>query len=115
MARKVTDYKVHTLTFDPKLVEAVMNRHKKGESLANIAKALKIGKGKAAMGLLIATTDRISIDDPAAITKDRRGGSSWGRLAARYGVTEGTARATYEAAADEPASALDFRRKARAV
>jgi hypothetical protein len=36
-----------------------------------------------------------------------------GYLAARYGVTEGTARAAYVAATGQPFTALDYRRKAR--
>jgi hypothetical protein len=112
------DYTVRPLSFDDKLVKAVMARRKKGESTAKVAQALKIGAGRAAMAELIGTNERITITDPAklarAIVKDRKAGASWGLLAARYGVTEGTTRAAYEAAAGEPFTALDFRRKAAA-
>lgn len=112
---KVKDYKVRTLTFDGKLVKQVMDRRAKGEPVAKIAKALKVGQGKAAMAELIGTNPRITIDDPAAlakaIVKDRKAGASWGLLSARYGVTEGTTRAAYEAAAGEPFASLDFRKK----
>jgi hypothetical protein len=112
------DYTVRTLSFDPELVKKVMARRKKGESIATIAQALKVGAGKAAMAELIGTSKRVNIADPAklakAIVKDRMAGASWGKLAAVYGVTEGTARAAYEAAAGEPFTSLDFRRKASA-
>jgi hypothetical protein len=119
MSHEVAEYTIRPLVFDGKLVKTVMARRKKGESLAAIAKALKVGHGKAAMAELVGNTERVSIDDPAAlakaIVKDRRSGDSWGLLSARYGVTEGTTRAAYEAAAKEPSSSLDFRRKAKAA
>lgn len=94
-----------------------MARRGKGESVASIAKALKVGVGKAAMAELIGTTERVTIEDPAAlaraIVKDRKAGASWGKLAARYGVTEGTTRAAFEAATGEPFSAIDYRTKAK--
>jgi hypothetical protein len=112
---KVAEYTIRSLNFDAKLVKSVVARRKKGEAVVAIAKALKVGPGKAAMAELVGTTERVSIDDPAklarAIVKDRRAGASWGVLAARYGVTEGTARAAYEAATGEPFTALDYRRK----
>lgn len=114
MGRKITEFKVRPLNFDGKLVKAVLARRKKGESLSAVAKALKIGQGKAAMAELLGKVERIDITDPTelakAVVKDRRSGSSWGVLAARYNVTEGTARAAYEAAAHEPSEALDLRR-----
>jgi hypothetical protein len=101
-----------------KLVKAVMARRKKGESIVAIAKDLKVGAGRAAMAELIGTNKRVEIDDPAklarAIVKDRKAGASWGLLAARYGVTEGTARAGYEAATGEPFTKIDYRRKEKA-
>ncbi len=113
---KVKDYTIRTLTFDDKLVKQVMTRRAKGEPVAKIAKALKVGAGKAAMAELIGTTERVEVDDPAklarAIVKDRKAGASWGKLAARYGVTEGTTRAAYEAATGQPFTALDFRKAA---
>jgi hypothetical protein len=113
------DYTVRTLSFDDKLVRNVMARRKKDESIAAVAKALKVGTGKAAMAELIGSNKRVTITDPAklarAIVKDRKAGASWGLLAAVYGVTEGTARAAYEAAASEPFTALDFRRKKEAA
>lgn len=112
---KVKDYTVRTLSFDDKLVKAVMARRKKGEPVAKIAKALKVGAGKAAMAELVGTTKRVSIDDPAklaqAIVKDRKAGASWGLLAARYGVTEGTTRAAFEAATGKPFASIDYRKK----
>ena len=49
----------------------------------------------------------------AALAKDRAAGRSWGYLAARYGITEGTARAAYVAATGQPWQTLDYRRAAR--
>jgi len=116
---KVKDYTVRTLSFDDKLVKSVMARRKKGESLAQVAKALKVGMGKAAMAELIGSNERVTIDDPAklarAIVKDRKAGASWGLLAARYGVTEGTVRIAYEAATGESWTSIDFRRKEKAA
>lgn len=115
---KVKDYKVRPLTFDDKLVKAVMDRRAKGEPIAKVAKALKVGAGKAAMAELIGTNERTTIEDPAklarAIVKDRKAGASWGLLAARYGVTEGTTRAAYEAATGQAFTSLDFRKKGAA-
>ena len=75
---KVKDYKVKPLTFDEKLVKQVMDRVAKEESIAVIAKQMGIGPGRAAMAVLIGTTERKQIDDPAAlaraIAKDRRPG-----------------------------------------
>jgi hypothetical protein len=116
---KVKDYKVRPLKFDEALVKKVMARRKKGEPIAKVAKALKIGGGRAAMAELIGTNERVTIDDPAklarAIVKDRKAGASWGLLAARYGVTEGTTRAAYEAATGQPFTAIDYRKKEKAA
>ncbi len=111
-------YTVTPLKFDQKLVEKVIRRRADGESLGTIAKALKTTPGKVAMAELVGTTPRQAIDDPAklarAVAKDRKAGAAWGLLAARYGVTEGTARAAYTAATGQPHSSLDFR-KAKAI
>lgn len=119
MNKKIAEYKVRPLSFDAALAKKVTTRRKKGDPLAAIAKDLKVGAGKAAMAELVGTTERVNIEDPAqlarAVVKDRRGGDSWGLLAARYGITEGTARAAYEAAAGEPFSNLDFRKKVEAA
>jgi len=108
-------YKVKELKFDAKLVEQVAKRRAGGESLATIAKALKVTTGKAAMAELVATTPRVAVADPAklarAVAKDRKAGASWGLLAARYGITEGTCRAAYTAASGQPWTSLDYRRK----
>jgi hypothetical protein len=115
----VKEYKIKPLTFDPKLVAQVMRRRADGESLGTIAKALRVSPGKAAMAELVGTTERVAVDNPAKlarqVVKDRKASASWGLLAARYGVTEGTARAAYEAATGQPYSALDYRRKAEAA
>lgn len=115
---KVKDYKVTPLKFDAELVKKVMARRKKGEPIAKVAKALKVGAGKAAMAELIGTNERETVDDPAAlaraIVKDRKAGASWGKLAAIYGVTEGTTRAAYEAATGQPFSSIDYRKKEEA-
>jgi hypothetical protein len=67
---------------------------------------------------LLGTTDRTEIEDPAklarAVVKDRKSGKSWGWLAARYRVTEGTARKAFEAASGQPFTSLDYRKKAEA-
>jgi hypothetical protein len=65
---------------------------------------------------LLATVERKEITDPAAlaraVVKDRKEDQrSWGWIAARYRITEDTARAVY-AAAGEDWKALDYRRKA---
>jgi hypothetical protein len=108
------DYKVRPLKFDDALVKKVMTRRGKGDSVASISKALKVGAGKVGMAELIGTTERKTINDPAAlaraIVKDRKAGSSWGLLAARYGVTEGTTRSAFEAATGQPFTSIDFRR-----
>jgi hypothetical protein len=112
---KVKDYKVTPLKFDDKLVKQVMDRIAKDEPVAAIAKDLKIGAGKAAMAVMVGTTERKTIDDPAAlakaIAKDRKAGASWGLLAAKFGVTEGTTRAAFEAATGKPFSSIDYRSK----
>jgi hypothetical protein len=112
---KVKEYTIRPLTFDDKLVKQVTDRRAKGEPVAKIAKALKVGAGKAAMAELIGSNERKTIDDPAAlakaIVKDRKVGASWGLLAARYGITEGTTRAAFEAATGEPFTAIDHRRE----
>jgi len=112
----VKSYNVKPLSFDDTLVTQVTKRRTDGDSLTVIAKALDISAGKAAMAELVATTPRVAIDDPAklarAVVKDRKAGASWGLLAARYGITEGTARAAYEAAVGQSYSSLDYRRRA---
>ena len=117
--RKVTEYKIRPLNFDAKLAEKVTTRRASGEALATIAADLKVGAGKAAMAELVGTTERVQLDDPAAlakaIVKDRTGGASWGLLAARYGVTEGTARNAYEAATGDSFKALDYRKSSKAA
>lgn len=115
----VKKFTITPLTFDQQLAEQVTRRRTDGESISAIAKSLKLSTGKAAMAELVGTTERITIDDPAklarAIVKDRRNnGKSWGWLAARYGATEGTARAAFTAATGQPFTALDYRRKAKA-
>ncbi len=113
----VKKFTITPLKFDTKLAETVLSRRGEGESITTIAKALKLGAGKVAMAELVGTTERVQVDDPAklarAITRDRKKGKSWGYLAARYGVTEGTARAAYVAATGQPFTALDYRRKTR--
>jgi hypothetical protein len=103
--------------FDAKLAEAITKRRTEGESISAIAKSLKLSTGKTAMAELVGTTERVQVDDPTklarAIVKDRKAGKSWGYLAARYGVTEGTCRAAYTAATGQPYTALDYRRTAR--
>jgi hypothetical protein len=112
----VKKFTINVLTYDVKLVEEVTTRRAGGESITAIAKTLKHSPGKVAMCELLGTTERVQVADPAklarAITKERKTGKSWGYLAARYGITEGTARAAYEAATGQPFTALDYRRKA---
>jgi hypothetical protein len=113
----VKTYKVHPLQFDAKLVEKVMQRRTAGESLAAIAKALKVTPGKAAMAELVATVERVQLhDEPAklarALAKDRKAGRSWGWLCARYGVTEACSRVAYTAATGKAWNELDYRRAA---
>ena len=112
----VKEFTVTPLKFDAKLADEVTSRRENGESIGTIAKALKLSAGKVAMAELVGTTERVTHDDPAklarAITKDRKVGASWGLLAARYGVTEGTCRAAYTAATGQPYTALDYRKKA---
>jgi hypothetical protein len=111
---KVAEYTVRPLKFDDELVTKVMEARKAGESIGAISKALGVGLGKTAMAELVGTTERMQVTDPAAlaraVVKDRQTGKSWGWLAARYGITEGTARAAYTAAAGEPWQTMDFRK-----
>jgi predicted transcriptional regulator len=111
----IKKFHVTPLSFDQKLVEQVIRRRTNGDSLGTIAKALNVTNGKAAMAELIGTTERVTIDDPAklarAIAKDRKAGKSWGWLAARYGVTEGTTRAAFTAATGQPFASIDYRKK----
>jgi tRNA U55 pseudouridine synthase TruB len=112
--RKVAEYPVARLDFDAKLAKQVHTRKQKGESIKSIAADLNLGLGKTAMAELVATEGPISIEDPAklakAVAKDREDGASWGVLAARYRVTEGTVRAAYEAATGKPWKSIDYRR-----
>jgi predicted transcriptional regulator len=110
----VKQYKVTPLEFDAGLVQAVMSRRTKGESLTAIGKALSVTPGRAAMAELVASTERVQLlDDPAklarALVKERKAGKSWGYLAARYGVTETTCRAAFTAATGQPWNTLDYR------
>jgi hypothetical protein len=113
----VKKFTVTPLKFDSKLAEEITKRRADGESIAAIATELKMSNGKVAMAELVGATERVTIDDPAklarTITKDRRSGKSWGYLAARYGVTEGTCRAAFTAASGQPFTSIDYRRKAR--
>ena len=112
----VKKFTVTPLKFDAKLVEQVTRRRTDGDSISTIAKALKLSAGKVAMAELVGTTERVTVDDPTklarAIVKDRKAGKSWGYLAARYGVTEGTCRAAFTAVTGQPFTTLDYRRKA---
>lgn len=114
----VKKFKITPLKFDAKLAEQVTKRRVDGESIATIAKDLKLSNGKVAMAELVGTTERVTVDDPAklarAVVKDRKAGKSWGWLAARYGVTEGTCRAAFTAASGQPFTSIDYRRKAKA-
>jgi len=109
-------YKVTPLKFDAKLVKEVTKRRAADENLATIAKALKTTSGRVAMAEMVGQVTRVDEADPAklarAITKERKAGKSWGYLAARYGVTEGTCRAAYVAATGQPFTTLDYRRQA---
>jgi hypothetical protein len=110
----VKKFTITPLKFDAKLAVEVGQRRAGGESITAIAKALKTSPGRVAMAELVSTTERVTHDDPAklarAVVKDRRSGASWGLLAARYGCTEGTARAAYEAATGQPFTTLDYRK-----
>lgn len=114
----VKKFTITPLKFDTALVKEVTKRRGGGESITTIAKALKLSTGKVAMAELVGTTERVTHTDPAklarAIVKERKAGKSWGYLAARYGVTEGTCRAAFTAATGQPFTALDYRRKAGA-
>lgn len=111
---KVAEYTFRPLNFDQELVDKVTARRAAGESLGAIAKDLKLGLGKTAMAELVGTTDHKALKDPAAlaraVVKDRKAGDSWGKIAARYRVTEGTARAAYTAAEGADWRELDYRK-----
>ncbi len=115
MARKIPEYPVRPLAFDTKLAAKVTARREAGESLAAVAKDLGMSQGKAAMAELVGTTERTTPASPEAlaraVVKDRKAGASWGLLMARYGVTEGTLKAAYEAAAGQPFQSIDHRSK----
>ncbi|HEX4189228.1 MAG TPA: hypothetical protein VHY83_15145 [Solirubrobacteraceae bacterium] len=108
----VKKFTITPLQFDAKLVDAMRARN--NESVSNMAKKLKVGIGRAAMAELIASTERVTIDDPAklarAVARDRKAGRSWGWLAARYGITETSCRRAYEAATGQPFSSIDYRK-----
>jgi hypothetical protein len=114
----VKKYTITPLKFDENLATTVRLRREGGESLSAIAKDLKMSPGKIAMAELVASVevwDDTNKDEAAmarAIVKERKQGKSWGYLAARFGVTEGTCRAAYTAATGQPYTALDYRRKA---
>lgn len=113
----VKEYTVTPLKFSLSLAEQVTRRRTEGESISAIAKSLKLSPGKAAMAKLVGTVEVVKIDDPSklarAVAKDRKAGKSWGWLSARYGVTEGTCRAAYEAATGEAFTTLDYRLAAK--
>lgn len=113
----VKKFTITPLQFDQNLADEVTRRRTDGQSLNTIAKALKVSAGKAAMAELVGTTERVTHDDAAklarAVVKERKAGRSWGYLAARFGVTEGTARAAFEAATGQPFTSIDYRRKAK--
>jgi hypothetical protein len=112
----IKQYRVTPLKFETNLADEVTRRREAGDNISTIAKELKLSIGKVAMAELVGTTERVTITDPAklarAITKERKAGKSWGYLAARYGVTEGTCRTAYTAATGQPWKSLDYRRKA---
>jgi hypothetical protein len=99
----VKKFTITPLKFDDKLVKEVTKRRAGGESVSAIAKALNTSPGRVAMAELVGEAKLIPdvrenlLSDPVklarGIAKDRRSGKSWGWLAARYGVTEGTCRA----------------------
>jgi hypothetical protein len=109
----VKKYNVAPLKFDTKLAEEVTHRQAAGETISAIARDLKMTPGRAKMAILVASAERVQIDDPAklarAIAKDRKRGDAWAVLCARYGVTEGTVRAAYTAATGQPFTELDYR------
>jgi hypothetical protein len=110
----VTEYRVTPLKQDDKLIKQVMDRRAKGESAATIAKALKLGVGRVLMAEIIATTERVTIDDPdrlaRALVKDRKSGASWPQLAARYGIAESCTHRAWEAATGQSYKVTDYRR-----
>lgn len=115
MARKIPEYPVHPFDLDAKLAAKVTKRRQAGESVSAIAKDLGMGTGRTALAVLVGTTERTTPASPEAlaraVVKDRKAGASWGLLMARYGVTEGTLKAAYEAAAGQPYSTIDHRTK----
>jgi hypothetical protein len=110
----VKTYRVTPLKVDDKLIAKVMSCREQGESAATIAKALKLGLGKVLMAEIIATTERVTIDDPAklarALVKDRKSGASWPQLAAKYGIAEGCTHRAWEAATGQSYKVTDYRR-----
>lgn len=115
----VKKYNVAPLKFDAKLAEEVAHRQAAGESISAIAKDLKMTPGRAKMAILVATAERVEIDDPAklarAIAKDRKRGDAWAVLCARYGISEQCARRAYTAATGQPHSEFDYRRGDRSA
>jgi hypothetical protein len=113
----VKTYHITPLKFDAKLAVEVGQRRAGGESITAIAKALKLSAGKVAMAELVSATEVVTHDDPStlarAIVMDRKAGASWGLLAARYLITEGTARAAYTAATGQPFTTLDYRKASK--
>jgi hypothetical protein len=113
----VKQYKVTKLKVDQPLIDKVMSRREKGESSKAIAKALKLGVGRVLMAEIIATTERVTIDDPAklarSLVKDRKAGASWPQLAAKYGIAEACTHRAYEAATGQSYKVTDYRRGSR--
>lgn len=113
----VKQYKVTPLKFDQNVVDLATRRKTDGDCIAVIAKALKMPTGKAAMAVIIGTTELAPEnvrEDPAklarALVKDREAGMSWPKLAARYGIGESTTHVAYEAATGKSYKETDYRK-----
>jgi hypothetical protein len=119
---KVAPYRVYPLGYPASKAATAKKLAAQGASLAAVAKAIGVATtGQAAMALLVAHNALPAKAQAAlhkapgtlavAVANGRHQGASWGLLAARYGVTEGTVRAAYQAATGRPHSTLDYRRR----
>lgn len=114
MTATTKTYRITNLSINAEFVaEALRLTRDEGLPLTKAAKALETSPGRVAMALLITDTPQVKYadkDDLAQqVTRARQQGDSWGLLAARYRVTEGTCRAAFTYGAKTPFFAVDYR------
>lgn len=107
-------YRITKLTVDEAFLADVARLTGEGLPLTKVAKELGTSPGRVAMALLLRDVPVKAV--PASkeafareVIAARRKGDSWGLLAARYRVTEGTCRAAFSFGAATPFYAIDYR------